>query len=140
MRTIDADLFSTSSEEDEESESVGRSQFIVDEAVEALEEVEDDFSPDYEESEEVRNEYSGGQDTTYVAASHSLNGAESATDTSFAEDFLELTKNYIENYNFDMIQRRRGSRWLWSIISQVMRQSPSWVDADIECCLLQIHR
>ncbi len=65
---IDADLFSTSSEEDEESESIGRSQFIVYEAVEASEEVDDEealeaaveyvenFSPDYEESEEVRRE------------------------------------------------------------------------------------
>jgi hypothetical protein len=63
----DIDLCSTSSEEDEESESIGRSQFIVYEAVEASEEVDDEealeaaveyvenFSPDYEESEEVRN-------------------------------------------------------------------------------------
>ena len=89
-------------EEDEESESYGRSQFIDDEAGEALEEVDDeeafkaaydyvenDYSPDNEELEEVGNEYSGGQDTTHVAASP-LNGAELASDTSFAEYYEEL--------------------------------------------------
>ena len=71
---------------------------------EALEYVEN-FSPDNEESEEVRNEYSGGQDTTHVAASPSLDGAELASDTSFAEDYEEILKgktdNYLENYEFD---------------------------------------
>jgi hypothetical protein len=100
----DADLLSTSSEEDEESISVGRSQFIDYDAVEALEEVDNVFSPDYEGSEEVRNEHSGGQDTTHVAASPSLDGAELASDTSFAEAYEEIlvgkTDNYLENYPF----------------------------------------
>ena len=121
----DADLCSTSSgedEEDEESESYGRSQFIDDEALEASEEVDDeeafeaaydyvqnDYSPDNEELEEVGNEYSGGQDTTHVAASP-LNGAELASDTSFAEYYEELykgkTDKYFEDYTFDFKRKR----------------------------------
>lgn len=90
---LNADLDSSSSEEDEESENADRSKFIDDEAVEVVGN-EDDYSPDYEAYEEVRNEYSGGQET------HEADG--------IIDSLLDETHNDLENYGFGVGEEWKG--------------------------------